>query len=95
MGALEQVKEIRSHELAVVCEIIAPTQQLALDIAKLTQYRFLFKRYPGQKHSGGGAALILDEALQPEHPAFRWTIDHLLPLDNPLELFPIEMHTIG
>ncbi|MCZ7575175.1 MAG: DUF1446 domain-containing protein [Ardenticatenaceae bacterium] len=95
MGALEPVKEVRSHELGVVSEIIAPSQKLALDIAKLVQYRFLFGRYPGQKHSGGGAALIIDESLRPEHPAYRWTIDHLLTLKDPLALFPIELHTIG
>lgn len=95
MGPLEPVKEIRSHELGIVSEVIAPSQKLALDIAKLVQYRFLFGRYPGQKHSGGGAALIIDESLRPEHPAYRWTIDHLLTLEDPLELFPIHMYTIG
>lgn len=95
MGALEPVREIRSHELGVVSEIIAPSQKLALDIAKLVQYRFLFGRYPGQKHSGGGAALIIDESLRPEHAAYRWTVDHLLTLKDPLEIFPIHIHTIG
>lgn len=95
MGALEPVKDVRPHELGVVSEIIAPSQKLALDIAKLVQYRFLFGRYPGQKHSGGGAALIIDESLRPEHAAYRWTIDHLLTVQDPLELFPIAMHTIG
>ncbi len=95
MGPLEPVRKIRSHEMCVVSEVLAPTQNLALDIAKLVQYRFLFGRYPGQKHSGGGAALIVDESLQPEHAAYRWTIDHLLALKDPLEIFPIQMHEIG
>ena len=95
MGSLEPVREIRSHEVGVVSEVLAPTQKLALDIVKLVQYRFLFGRYPGQQHSGGGAALILDESLQPEHVAYRWTIDHLLPLEDPFALFPIEMIRIG
>ena len=95
MGPLEPLREYRSHEVAIVTEVIAPNQKLALDIAKLVQYRFLFGRYPGQKHSGGGAGLIIDEALQPEHPAYRWTVDHLLKVEDPLELFPMEMRTIG
>ena len=95
MGSLEQVREVGSHEVCVVSEVLAPSQKLALDIVKLVQYRFLFGKYPGQLHSGGGAALILDESLQPEHAAYRWTIDHLLPLEEPLSLFPIEMVRIG
>lgn len=95
MGPLEPVKQINSHEVCIVSEVLAPTQKEALDIAKLVQYRFLFGRYPGQKHSGGGAALIVDESLQPEHAAYSWTIDHLLPVSDPLALFPMKMYTIG
>ncbi len=95
MGSLEPVRQIGTHEVGVVSEVLAPTQKLALDIVKLVQYRFLFGKYPGQLHSGGGAALILDESLQPEHAAYQWTIDHLLPIEDPLSLFPVEMVRIG
>ena len=95
MGSLEPVRQIGTHEVGVVSEVLAPTQKLALDIVKLVQYRFLFGKYPGQLHSGGGAALILDESLQPEHAAYQWTIDHLLPIEDPLSLFPVEMVRVG
>ena len=95
MGELEPGGGRDSHELCIVSEVLAPTQKEALDIANLLQYRFLFGRFPGQKHSGGGAALIVDEALQPEHAAYRWRIDHLLAVDDPLALFPMEMVTVG
>lgn len=94
MGPLEPETDIKGHELCVISEVIAPEQEEALEIAKLVQYRFLFGKYPGQKHSGGGAALIVDEALKPEHAVYAWTIDHLLTVDDPLELFPIAVQTI-
>lgn len=96
MGALEPQGEITSPELGIVTEVVTPAdQELALAIAKLIQYRFLFARYPGQKSSGGGAALIVDEALRGEQAAYRWTMDHLLTVEDPLELFPIRMHRVG
>lgn len=96
MGALEPQTEVTSHELGIVTEVVTPEdQELAMAIAKLVQYRFLFARYPGQKSSGGGAALIVDEALRGEQAAYRWTMDHLLTVEDPLELFPIRLRTIG
>lgn len=95
MGPLEPTPVVNSHEVCIVSEIIAADKKLATDLAKLTQYGFLFARYPNQRSSGGGAALLIDEALSPEHSAYRWTIDHLLMLQDPLELFPIKVIQIG
>src|SRR5690606_20758564 len=46
MGALEPVKEIRSHELCLSFEITAPTQEIASTIAGITRHQALHLPIP-------------------------------------------------
>ncbi|MGI9952072.1 acyclic terpene utilization AtuA family protein [Moorellaceae bacterium AZ2] len=87
MGELEPVKEIRSHELCVVVEGIAPTKGMAEEVAMIGTRQMFYARLPEVKGTAGGAAFIVDEVL-PASPAYRWTINHTLALNDPLELFP-------
>ncbi len=87
MGELEPVKEIRSHELCVVVEGVAPTKGMAEEVAMIGTRQMFYARLPEVKGTAGGAAFIVDEVL-PASPAYRWTINHTLALNDPLELFP-------
>jgi hypothetical protein len=44
-------------------------------------------RLPQVKGTAGGVAFLLDEVM-PASPAYRWTLNHTMRLDDPLELFP-------
>ena len=46
MGPLEPVKEIRSHELCLVFEVTAPTQEIASTIAGITRHQALHLPIP-------------------------------------------------
>jgi hypothetical protein len=46
-----------------------------------------YARLPAVKGTAGGIAFLLDEVM-PASPAYRWTINHTLRLDDPLEMFP-------
>jgi hypothetical protein len=94
MRDLEPVREIRSHEICIVTEVVAKTQEIADLIARFTLYRLLFPTFAGQKATAGGIAMLRDEVLRGQ-PAYRWTVDHLLPLQDPLELFTIEVEEIA
>lgn len=94
MGPLEPIKETRAHEVCVVTEVVARTQEIADLIARFTLYRLLFPTFAGQKATAGGVAMLRDEVLRGQ-PAYRWTVDHLLPLEDPLELFPIAVEEVG
>jgi hypothetical protein len=94
MRDLEPVREVRSHEICIVTEVVAKTQEIADLIARFTLYRLLFPTFAGQKATAGGIAMLRDEVLRGQ-PAYRWTIDHLLPLQDPLELFSIEVEEIA
>jgi hypothetical protein len=94
MGDREPTPNITSHEICVVSETVAPTRAEAEEMGKLVKYMALRANYPEKISTAGGAALIADEILPSPHPAYRWRIDHLLPLQDPFELFPAEMEII-
>jgi hypothetical protein len=94
MGDLEPVKVSQAHEICIVTEVVAKTQEMADLIARFTLYRMLFPTFAGQKATAGGIAMLRDEVLRGQ-PAYRWTVDHLLPVADPLELYQHEVVEIG
>ncbi|HEY3246913.1 MAG TPA: acyclic terpene utilization AtuA family protein [bacterium] len=94
MGALEPVKHIASHEVAVVAEIVGPTREFVERLGALVKYASLRAYYKGKLGTAGGAAFLQDEIWFSPRGAFHWTVDHLLPLSDPLELFPISLEEV-
>ncbi len=88
MGDLEPVREIRSHELGVVVEGIAPTREMAEEVALIGSRQIFYARLPEVKGTAGTAAFIVDGVL-PAPAAYLWTLNHVLPVDDPMELFAL------
>jgi hypothetical protein len=93
MGDLEPLKVSQAHEVCIVTEVIGRSQEIADLIARFALYRLLFPTFAGQKATAGGIAMIRDEVLQGQ-PSYRWTVDHLLPVDDPLKLFRMELEEV-
>lgn len=91
MGELEPVKEIRSHELGIIIHGIAPTKEIAEELTMMATRGIFYARLPEVKGTAGTAAFVVDEAL-PSSPAYEWTLNHIIPVDDPMELF--ETHII-
>jgi len=82
----EPVEITRSHEVAIVIEVISKDLELATSVAKCAKFRFFYMSYPGQMNSSGGSvALITDEPLFPKNKCYQWTVDHLVTLKDPLD----------
>ena len=94
MGDLEPVKEIRSHELCVIVEGIAPTKAMAEEVAMIGTRQMFYARLPEVKGTAGGVAFVVDEVL-PASAAYMWTMNHTIALDDPLELFPTYLTEAG
>ena len=94
MGDLEPVKEIRSHELCIVVEGVAPTKDTAEEITMIGTRQIFYARLPEVKGTAGTAAFFIDEVLQAS-PAYNWTINHVVPLDDPMELCNLHLIEIG
>jgi hypothetical protein len=56
--------------------------------------QLFYARLPEVKGTAGTAAFILDEVLRAS-PAYRWTMNHVVPVDDPMELFKIGEIKIG
>jgi hypothetical protein len=93
MGELEPVKT-PAHELCIVVQGVAPTKEMAEEVTMIGTRQMFYARLPDVKGSAGGVAFPLDEVL-PASPAYRWTLNHTIAVNDPLELFPRHMTEAG
>jgi hypothetical protein len=87
LGPSEPLKTTPAHELAVVVQGIAPTKAMAEEVAMIATRQMFYARLPQVKGTAGGVAFLLDEVM-PASPAYRWTLNHTMRVEDPLELFP-------
>ena len=92
LGELEPVREIRSHELGIVAEVIADTEALAKEIVTLA-VRGIFYARLNTKGTAGGAAFLTEDPLVGS-AAYQWTVNHIMRIDDPLKYFPITLEQI-
>jgi hypothetical protein len=87
LGEREPPKTMPAHELGVVVQAIAADKTMAEEICMIATRQMFYARLPEVKGTAGGVAFLLDEVM-PASPAYQWTINHTMRLDDPLELFP-------
>lgn len=94
MGELEPLRDRPAHELCILVQGVAPTAEMAEEVCMIGTRQMFYARLPEVKGSAGSVAFALDEVLRAS-PAYRWTLNHTLRCDDPLELFPTHMTTAG
>ena len=94
LGAMEPLRNATAHELGIVVQAIGPTRELAEEACMIGTRQMFYARLPEVKGTAGGIAFLLDEVM-PASPAYRWTINHTLRIDDPLELFPTLITEVG
>ncbi|MCU0563455.1 MAG: DUF1446 domain-containing protein [Desulfobacterales bacterium] len=87
---LEPVRNACPHELGIVVEGVAPTGELAEKITDFAVRMFFLARIPGVKGTAGAAATT--KKTMRSSPGYMWNVNHTVPIDDPMELFPL--HTI-
>jgi len=94
MGPLEPVKEIRSHELCLLIEVTAPTQEFASSIAGIVRHQGLHLPIP----EWCGLITALACPYNPAHldrgAVYRFNVNHVVEPDDPYEMFPMELYAI-
>lgn len=93
MGAMEPVRQ-PAHELCILVQGVAPTREQAEEVCMTGTRQLFYARLPEVKGTAGGVAFPLDEVL-PASPAYRWTLNHTLAVDDPMELFPVRLETVA
>ncbi|WP_323005328.1 acyclic terpene utilization AtuA family protein [Pseudorhodobacter sp.] len=87
MGPMEPLRDQPGHELCVMVQGVAPTVEMAEEVTMTGTRQMFYARLPDVKGTAGGVSFVLDEVLRAS-PAYRWTLNHTMAVDDPLELFP-------
>jgi hypothetical protein len=87
MGEKEIVTELVSHELAIIIDVVADTQEKAHSILSLARHLLLHTDFEGRLCISGNVAFPYSPSDIDTGPVYRFNIWHLLELDDPLEPF--------
>lgn len=94
MGELEPLRHQPGHELCVMVQGVAPTAAMAEEVAMIGLRQMFYARLPDVKGTAGSVAFPLDEVLHAS-PAYRWTLNHTVEVEHPMELFPVHLVDAG
>ena len=89
MGDLEPLKHVVPHEVGLMGEVTAGTQEAANAICSAARIAVLHMPYPGQLATSGNFAIPLNPPENPIGPVCKFTVYHLMEIDDPAEFFPI------
>jgi hypothetical protein len=95
MGSLEPERDSPSHEVGIVLEATAATQELATKLAEMSRQPLL--HYPIPEWKGGitGFACLHNPAHIERGAVYRFNLNHVAMPDTPTEMFRTEYVDIG
>jgi hypothetical protein len=94
MGDLEPLRDQPSHELCVMVQGVAPTAEMAEELTLTGLRQMFYARLPDVKGTAGSVSFPLDEVVRTS-AAYRWTLNHTLPVEDAGELFPTHLTEAG
>jgi hypothetical protein len=94
MGAREPVQQVAGHEVGFVIEVIAQTPEIAAAVLGIARTNMLHTDFPGRLCREGNMAFPFSPSDIPVGPVYRFSIHHVLELDDPREIFPITYEEI-
>ena len=97
MGEWEPQRDTPAHEVGIVIDVVAETQEAANSICSLTRSTLLHYGYPGRISTAGNLAFPFSPSDLPAGPVFEFSLYHLMELDNAEieSLFPYELVRVG
>lgn len=94
MGLLEPQPE-PGHELGLVIEAVAATQEIADTICSFARSTMLHYGYTGRKATAGNLAFPYSPSDVSAGAVYKFNVYHLLQVDDPKSLFPISIGRRG
>ena len=95
MSEREPVKKTLSHELCVVAEFVAPTQEEAAAICAKARAGMMHFHYTGRKATAGNLALPFAPSDFAVGPTYQFNVYHLVEVDDPIAFFTTTYQEIG
>jgi len=96
MAKLEPLREKpKSHEFGIIIEAVADTQELANTICATARSTMLHYGYEGRRATAGNLAFPYSPSDFKAGEVYEFSIYHLLFVDDPVSVFPIEYIDLG
>ena len=95
MGPLEPEKAVSGHEVGIVFDVVAPTQDVADTICGLARSTALHYGYSGRIATAGNLAFPFSPSDISAGPVYEFNVYHLMEVDEPENMFPVERLTMG
>ena len=98
MGDMEPERDGPVHELGVLAEVLAQSQDVAHDVAALLEARMIGFPYSGAKTRTAHVAFPFSPLVNDTGPVYRFSVLHVAELRDPADLvslFPIEYRTVA
>jgi len=89
MGAMEPLQNQVSHELGILAEVIAVSQEIANAALALVRVTLLHSDFPGRLCREGNMAFPFSPSDMERGPSYEFSMNHVLEISDPLKLFPI------
>ncbi|CAM3698681.1 acyclic terpene utilization AtuA family protein [Bordetella sputigena] len=94
MGEWEPLRDVRSHEIGILAEVVGETQEIANAALALTRVTLLHSDFPGRLCREGNMAFPFSPSDIERGPVYEFTMQHVIHTDDPLGMFPIEYETL-
>jgi hypothetical protein len=94
MRGLEPLRNSDAHEVCLLIDAVASTQDVANAVALYTRGVLQHASYPGIITTAGNLAYPFSPLNVPVGPAYRFAAYHLMPLRDPCECFPVKLYDV-
>jgi Acyclic terpene utilisation family protein AtuA len=88
-------REAPPGEVFIMGECIAPSAERAAEVVRTCKQFLLHFGYPGRLSTAGNVAFPFTPPEVSLGPAYRFSVYHLLHVEDAASLFPVEVETIG
>ena len=95
MGDLEPLKETATHEIGIVIDAVADSQEHANAVCAVARSTLLHYGYPGRIATAGNLAFPFSPSDIPVGPIYVFSIYALLRSKDPASLFPCTFEEVG
>lgn len=89
-----EFKQELPYELGLVIDVVAPSQLMANDILALARTLAMHSHFPGRLCNAGNLAFPFSPSDVQTEPVYEFTVNHTVELEDPFELFPIEIRKL-
>lgn len=94
MGAWEPERTTLPHELGIVVEAVAATQEIASAVNAIARVTLLHTDFPGRLCKEGNMAFPFSPSDIERGAIYEFTLRHVVEPDDPLQMFPIEYERV-